>query len=595
MENHKKILIKLVNHYAPWGELLAVDGSYRLWMRGYVFIDEQYYSGEALVRYVSDCLNKASPEDRISTLKNLIPQLNGGWALVYETDSVVLAAVDRLRSIPLFYAMENCKVFLSDDAREVLKCLSKAEMDDICAAEFLVTGYVTGKDTLYKGLYQIQPGEILKIGIPKDTSLQISTHRYYRFIFGNYFEADEQELEEELSKLWHQIFSRYATALKGKTPVIPLSGGLDSRLIVTMLKKCGVENVICFSYGRPGNDEAETSQTVAKALGYKWLFCPYDESSWYKWFREEQMCSYIDYASNYSSSVHLQDWPATRKILNDVSHNDLVFIPGHTFDLLAGGHIPDELFKAKENTMYDMLVPEAVLLHHYNLWQWYKACPHFKDLFVRRIREALPTFSDMDKSEAIGAYETWDVENRQAKYIINSVRVYEFFDCNWMLPWWDYELMDFFLRVKVDLRHQKKLYRNTLIRKIFVGDLSKLAEILVVGLPLLSSGTQKAKHQPLCSFVYRGLKKIVPDFFRDRYYRNSDSLALYGRYDDAQVGTKLSHFLGSLNVMPDSVKKVLAPNLNKKVLACSTGGVNTAYYIKLWSLEKGEIMRKTSG
>ena len=585
MEQKRKISINLTNEYASWDKTM-VKGANPLWMRGYAFIDAQCYSGEALVRYVADCLDEAPPEAHISILKKLIPRLNGGWALVYETEGIVLAAVDRLRGIPLFYAIENGKVFLSDDAREVLEYLSKAEMDDICAAEFLVTGYVTGKDTLYKGLYQIQPGEILEVKIFKDASPQISTYRYYRFIFGNYFEADEQELEEELSKLWHRIFSCYTDALKGKTAVIPLSGGLDSRLAAAMFKKCGAENVICFSYGKPGNDEAEASRAVANALGYKWLFCPYDNPSWYKWFREKQMREYIDYGSNYSSIAHIQDWPATRKILSDISANDVVFIPGHSLDMIAGSHIPDELFNATENIMYDTLVSEAILSHHYALWPWRDACPNLQDIFVKRIRKLLPEFADNDKSEAIGAYETWDLESRQALFIINSVRVYEFFGYHWMLPWWDYELMDFFLMVQLDLRFQKRLYRNTLLHKIFVDELSELARIPVVGLPLPGSRIQKSKHHPLRSFVYRSLSKVVPDFVKNRLVGNQSNNygAYYGRYIDSQFArTELIHFIGSVDNMPPTVREILKPNLSKNILRCSINGLRSIHYIKLIS------------
>lgn len=584
MEQKRNIFINLTNQYAPWDKTM-LTGTYSLWMRGYAFIDEQYYSGEVLVRYVSDCLDEVPPEAHISILKDLIPQLNGGWALVYETDGVVLAAVDRLRSIPLFYAMENGKVFLSDDAREVLKCLNNTELDDICAAEFLVTGYVTGKDTLYKGLYQIQSGEILEVKISKDASTQISTHRYYRFIFGNYFEADEQELEEELSKLWHRIFSRYAIALKGKTPVIPLSGGVDSRLIAAMLKKCGVENAICFSLGRRGNVEAETSQAVANALGYKWLFCPYDYPSWYKWSREEQMLEYTDYASNKSSLALIYDWPAVRQIVNDILEDEIVFMPGHTGDFLTGGHIPSNLFEEKEIISYDTLVTEAVLSKHYLLW--HNVSSDIKDLFVARIRKLLPPFSTGDKLEAIGAYETWEFESRQARYIINGVRVHEFFGCQWMLPWWDYELMDFFLRVKADFRFQRRLYRSTLIRKIFIDELSELAKIPTVESILLQeSNNKEAKHSR--NFFYRILKgvllNVVKDYFR--YYLREDRVfARYGIYIGEKSLLKLlknvESCLPTSSNMPPTVKRILQLNKRKPIMTCHILGLGSASYIGL--------------
>ena len=130
MEQKRRIFIKFVNEYTTWDEVMK--HSYSLRMRGYAFVDEQYYSGDALVRYVSDHLEEVPTKERISILKDLIPRLNGCWALVYEADNDVLAAVDRLRSIPLFYATKNGRVFLSGNAREVLKCLNNAELDDIC-------------------------------------------------------------------------------------------------------------------------------------------------------------------------------------------------------------------------------------------------------------------------------------------------------------------------------------------------------------------------------------------------------------------------------------------------------------------------------
>lgn len=588
------------SEYTTWDEV--IKNSYSLRIRGYAFIDEQYYSGDALIRYISNCLEKVPPEYRISILKDLIPRLNGCWALVYEADSDVLAAVDRLRSIPLFYAMENDKFFLSNNAKAVLKCLNNTGLDDICAAEFLLTGYITGKDTLYKGLCQIQPGEILEVNISKDASPEINTHRYYRFTFGNYFEADEQELEEELSKLLHRIFSRYVVALKGKTPVIPLSGGLDSRLLAAMLKKCGVENVICFSYGRPGNAEAEASRAIAKALGYEWLFCPYDEVSWYNWFREGQMSEYMNDCHNYSSVSAIRDWPATREILKKISDDEAIFMPGHSLDLLAGSHIPDELFYAKENTTYDKLVPEVVLSRHYRLWSWRNVCPHLKDLFVKRIIDVLPTFSNEDKPAAIGSYENWDVENRQARYIINSVRVYEFFNRRWMLPWWDYELMDFFSRVKAGLRFQKRLYRSTLLHKIFVDDLKELSVIPVVGGPLSSDEVRKAKSfsYSLYRSFYRVLRRFMPLGYVKNVYdcwqkvssHGDDLLARSGKWVPT-VGKKNLCYPGAFRTklrdcfstrlvqLPQSVRCIVEPSIDKAVLSHSIVGLDALYYLTL--------------
>ncbi len=592
MEQESKISVKLVNRYAPWSSFTA--DIYRLSMRGYAFIGDKYYSGDSLVKYVSGSLGRLPRQNHLSILDQLIPILNGGWALVYETHGSALAAVDRLRSIPLFYANENGKVFLSDNAGEILRKMPNTTLDDVRAAEFLLTGYVTGKDTLYKGLYQIQPGEILNVNTRDSNSPKIDAHRYYRFVPQRYCDSSEHELEEELCDLFHRVFSRYAAALKGKTPVIPLSGGLDSRLIAAMLKKCGVENAICFSYGTHGNKESEISLAVAESLGYKRLFCLYDYPSWYKWFREKSLHEYIEYVANRSSLFHIQDWPSVRETLNDVPSRDVVFLPGHTGDFLTGGHIPKELLNSKENAECTVLAPEAISLHHYELWPWRNSNSSLEQMFLERIESVIPPLTDTDRSSAIAAYENWDFENRQARYIINSVRVYEFFGCEWMLPWWDYDLMDFFLKIEPNLRYQKRLYRHTLLRKIFITDLSDLRSIPVLGLPLSESIGRNGNYLTYSDSVRRNLKRAAPVPIKDvirslRNYRG-DFLKRYGRWKRIEDSDRLAYFRllqcklhTALPACPKGllpmVQAILEPQMNRSVLACHINALNSGYYL----------------
>jgi asparagine synthase (glutamine-hydrolysing) len=64
-------------------------------------------------------------------------------------------------------------------------------------------------------------------------------------------------------------FSRLvkSTSQQGKTLVVPLSGGLDSRIIVAKLKRLGANDVICVSYGRKGCRESEIAKMWQKLSG----------------------------------------------------------------------------------------------------------------------------------------------------------------------------------------------------------------------------------------------------------------------------------------------------------------------------------------
>jgi asparagine synthetase B (glutamine-hydrolysing) len=65
---------------------------------------------------------------------------------------------------------------------------------------------------------------------------------------------------------------------------------------------------------------------------------------------------------------------------------------------------------------------------------------------------------DCPSAEAADVFERWDLQERQAKFICNSVRAYEAFGHDWRLPLFDHELMDFWARVPLDLRFGRKLY-----------------------------------------------------------------------------------------------------------------------------------------
>jgi hypothetical protein len=61
-------------------------------------------------------------------------------------------------------------------------------------------------------------------------------------------------------------------------------------------------------------------------------------------------------------------------------------------------------------------------------------------------------------ARAADLFEQWDLQERQAKFICNSVRVYEHFGYEYRLPLFDHELMAFWSRVPLTLRKNRRLY-----------------------------------------------------------------------------------------------------------------------------------------
>lgn len=426
------------------------------------FEQNKLYKGESLAIYF-DSVN--SWQEFIQRIK----RLNGFFAVVIQRENQCYAAVDRVRSIPLFYAVHNNEFFLSDDPYWIQVQIGGQVIDFISILEFLLTGYVTGSHTLDQRIWQFQAGEALVVR-PKGTDLLPQTERYYQFLTGKGEVPclSENELLSKLEEVTLAAIRRLISFADGRPVVIPLSGGLDSRLVAMTLKRLGYKDIIAFSYGVRENWESRISQKVANQLGIPWHFVEYSRALWRQWYWSEECKTYIKYANKLVSLAHLQDWPAVMELVKKgIIPKEAVIVPGHTGDFVTGGHIPAEILNEKGYNIREVI--QAIKHHHYVLAPVKIACECANmrlqdghDALCKRLQSCLKldNESSLVNHEAIRLYECWEWQERQAKYIVNSVRVYDFFGLEWWLPWWDTEFVSFWEYVPLQLRLHRRLYRH---------------------------------------------------------------------------------------------------------------------------------------
>jgi asparagine synthase (glutamine-hydrolysing) len=381
-----------------------------IWVRGKPVINGYYANLEEILRIVKSWQTKA---DVVSGLRDI----GGFFSIAILWKNMVWAATDKVRSMPLFYRSNSDDVWISDDARWVRSQANDSQFDTDSVCEFLACGYVTGSRTLIPSISQIQAGEVLFV---ENTSEKIilETRQYYRFVRADTLD-NEQDILSRLDDALITIFERIVDWANGRTVVVPLSGGYDSRLIALMLKRLGYNRVLCFSYGRQHNWESAVSREVSKQLDFKWLHVPYRSEDWVQWFTSESMEEYSHYADGLSSVPHIQDWPAVWRLkANGCIPDDSVFMPGHSADFLAGSHTPMEFLHGSVSAD---LVVQTICAKHYTLNKGLSA-----DVVERiqdRIGERIAGLGVETAAEAVAAYEYWDWLERQAKFICNSVRV----------------------------------------------------------------------------------------------------------------------------------------------------------------------------
>jgi asparagine synthase (glutamine-hydrolysing) len=556
-------------------------------VRGYAFYNGSFLNGSVFARTLLEIFRSVANEEWKGQVIEIASRLNGFFSMIYRTQNLCFGMVDRVRSIPLFYTQEDNRFGIGDNPYTLLGSNSTFKFNPQSSVEFLLAGYVTGNETLHEDIHQIKPGEFVIAEKMENGSIQLSEVSYFSYFDRTTLDGDDEVLEEELYKRIERVFGRYASVFGSRHFLIPLSGGLDSRLIVAMFKQAGIKKVTCFSYGNPKSEDALLSSKVAHYLGYNWRFIPYEgRPYWTRLSKDKLFDSYLLFGSAFSSMAHAQDWPAVRHLIGDLEDPNPVFVPGHTGDFLSGGHLPTEIVTGHHGDFMD-LVTNSILSHHYNLWPIPRMCHDLKQRLMERVTKILSTAAN-DRNTAAKCYEQWEWAGRQAKFIINSVRVYDFFKKDWLLPLWDNELVDFFMRLGVGEKYQKRIYINTLLTKVFSGKLSELSSIPVCSTTkliyrkregaLTTMNLRKKITQPLLQTP--GLN-LMPILWRN--YKN-DIFYMYGYFAEEKGILQLLNPANSiLNPLPLESNlpfmQIVKANMRKPMLMQSVSGLLSAQYL----------------
>lgn len=431
--------IKLTHQNAyPWHEK---DGIYA---KGFLFTAEQQLLKEnELISYFIDYKD-------ITTFKKKLAGANGMFSVIIQKDNFCLAATDRLRCFPLFYRFDDNDYILSDDINELFDNQKDKKILQSSESVFGATGYTIGNTTLLQNVHQLQGGEWLQMQAGK-------VEKDFYFCFASLVQNKSyDDAKQQLISILHHLGERLVKVLDGRPVAIPLSGGFDSRLIAYLLYLHHYQNVICFTYGkRQNNDEIHRSETVAKRLGFKWYFIDYQNYKNTNILQDEAFLNYCQYASQYSSKFYFSEYFAAKYLKDELKISEnTVFIPGHTGDVMAGSHLRPNMIN------YTSLkqVAKDLLSTHFNL---VKTNARERRYFLQQLQNQL-TDLQSDNIDFWQLSDAWDVRERQAKYIINSCKLWDFNGFAYLIPLWDAELADFFASLPFEFRLNKKLYDDVL-------------------------------------------------------------------------------------------------------------------------------------
>ena len=98
--------------------------------------------------------------DSTNAMKELLAKTGGHFAVVITTDNGLIAAVDRGRSIPLYYRTDRGVTEIADSGFLLSTNPADDKLNEFACLEYLAAGHVTGNKTLINSVFQIGAGEI---------------------------------------------------------------------------------------------------------------------------------------------------------------------------------------------------------------------------------------------------------------------------------------------------------------------------------------------------------------------------------------------------------------------------------------------------
>ncbi|MDP6175652.1 MAG: asparagine synthase-related protein, partial [Rhodospirillales bacterium] len=300
--------------------------------------------------WIKGYLNGDNPQDLARRLAALpcgkwmlaTAGLDGHFALVVARGGEALAAVDRIASIPLSYGFDGAAWRVDGNARRLAAGLGATRVNPDAALALAMSGATIGSATLLEGLETLGAGEAVLFRLGREPQRR----RLYLYIPypGESSSADDPKLRRRLTHVTMGIFEKMEASLDGRPVAVPLSAGLDSRLVACALKELGMENVTCFSYGRHGNFEAEGARRMAAKLGYDWIFVEHTPRQQAATFASEECRAFEAFADPLNAIPFHQDFFAVGSLKEEGKiPQEAVIVNGQSGDYIAGNHIPPSL------------------------------------------------------------------------------------------------------------------------------------------------------------------------------------------------------------------------------------------------------------
>ncbi|MBO5623438.1 MAG: asparagine synthase (glutamine-hydrolyzing), partial [Butyrivibrio sp.] len=201
---------------------------------------------------------------------DMVDHIHGMFAIALydrETQDVFLIR-DRIGKKPLFYWKDGDGIVFASELKPIMKCPGfKPEIRRQLIPRYLYQQYITAPDTIFKDVYKLEPGAILRF-----RNGEIKKWKYWdiKEVYKENAKNPVESYEEAKEGLKQRLRNSVAGRMIADVPLGTfLSGGYDSSLVTAIAQELSDKPVksFCIGFDAKGYNEAEYAKQVAKHLG----------------------------------------------------------------------------------------------------------------------------------------------------------------------------------------------------------------------------------------------------------------------------------------------------------------------------------------
>jgi asparagine synthase (glutamine-hydrolysing) len=190
------------------------------------------------------------------------------FAIWDERRQTLFCARDRLGKKPFYYYWDGRMFAFASEIKALLAHPEiPAAFEDRLLTEYLAFGYVSGENTMFRGIRKLMPGHWLMLR-PDEPKSKLEIQRYWEIPRpGTPERRDERAW---ISECRHRLEETVHMRLMSDVPLgMFLSGGLDSSTIAALMKRMvfGPVKTFAVGYKEAAYSELEYARHVARSIG----------------------------------------------------------------------------------------------------------------------------------------------------------------------------------------------------------------------------------------------------------------------------------------------------------------------------------------